>query len=263
MGPPEHATQVSVEWLKPVFREGVEASVLTSNVVISGRVALADRLVAVGELPVVYARTKRDGVREEEFSTASTTLGNPYAGIELRGRSVPFILEMGTRLPLTPEGTVVLPSVVRSPPSAVGSLADLNRFSAYLGRLVPIQLVGNYHYRPDESVVSLRLRGGPELFIPTSEYAAGGIMLTYGAQEWYHGKRLDVGLGVTGRWIPQAHVGFRESSVHQATITVRGRFGGIQPGVLVRLPVDDSHRKRISVVVGASVTVPLLSSSES
>ena len=255
-GPPEHADRVSVEWLKPVFDDEGTVSFLTSSLLVSGQVTASDRLMIVGELPVSYARTEAVNAFGETQTTSSTTVGNPYLGIELRGRSAPFFLELGGRVP-----TVDDPAFFSS---AVGTLTDLNRLGTYAVDQVPVQLIGNYHYTPSPSNVSFRLRGGPEAFFPAGENApTGEMVLTYGAQAWYHGTSLGGGLGVTGRWRTTGEdVDFREASLHQLSASLRGTVGRVRPGLLVRVPVEEVLRDVLPVIVGITMTVDLSGTGE-
>ena len=254
-GPPEHADRVSVEWLKPVFDDGGTASFLPSSLLVSGTVTASDRLMIVGELPVSYTRTEAVNAFGETQTTSSTTVGNPYLGIELRGRSAPFFLELGGRVP-----TVDDPAFFSS---VVGTLTDLNRLGTYAVDQVPVQLIGNYHYTPSSSV-SVRLRGGPEAFFPAGERApTGAMVLTYGAQAWYRGTSLGAGLGVTGRWRTTAvDADFREASLHQLSASLRYTVGRFRPGLLVRVPVEEALRGVLPVVVGITMTVDLSGTEE-
>ena len=248
--PPRHADQISVEWLKPVFDDGNEVSLLTSSLVISAQAPLTDRLMLVGELPVATARFHSlSGFRDAE--TPSTSVGNPYFGLEVRSSDAPLFLEMGFRPPTTDDPGFW--------PSAIGSLTDLNRLGAYTVNQLPFQLVGNYYYDLASSPLSARLRVGPEVFFPAGGDAPSTMVLTYGGQGWYTApnERLRVGLGLTGRWNTGRNAGFGESSLHHVTTTLQGTFGDFQPGVVVRLPLETSYRDAFNAVLGLTVTVSL------
>lgn len=249
-GPPEHTDQISVEWLKPVFEEGEGTSFWTSSVMLSGKATLSDRLMVVGELPMSHVQTQVVDVVGGERTFSSTTVGNPYLGIELRGTTMPFVLELGVHLPAVedPELTTV----------AIGALTDLNRIGAYVVDQVPIQLIGNYYYDPRSSDFSIRLRGGPETYFPAGGNASGSMILTYGAQGWYRTDILDAGLGFTGRWgVTQPNAGFRESSLHQVSAVLQKTIGRVRPGVLARIPLETEFRNAMSAVVGVTMTVSL------
>jgi hypothetical protein len=249
-GPPEHADEVSVEWLKPVLDDGGDTSFWTSSMILSGQATLSDRLLVVGELPMSHVQTQVVDDVGEEQTLSSTTVGNPYLGIELRGTTMPFVLELGAHLPVVedPEFTTV----------AIGALTDLNRIGAYVVNQVPLQLIGNYYYDPRSSNFSIRLRGGPETYLPAGGNASGSMILTYGAQGWYRTDILDAGLGFTGRWgVTQPNAGFRESSLHQVSTVLQKTFGRVRPGVLARIPLETEFRDAMSAVVGVTMTVSL------
>lgn len=244
-GPPEHASTVSLEWLKPAFDQGDDISFFTSSLVLSGQATLTDRLMIVGEVPASYVRAGDQG---------ASSVGNPFVGIELRGHDPSIFMELGIRLPVADDVDVL--------PAAIGSLIDLNRFGAYGVNVLPLQLVANYHYAPTASNVSVRVRGGSETFLPVAQDAGGAMILTYGVQGWYRGAQVEGGGGLTGRWAVGQEDGFGESSLHQATITVRGIFGRVRPGVLVRIPVDDPLNDVFTATVGVTVTVALADGAE-
>lgn len=254
--PPRHADQISVEWLKPLFDDGEEVSVLTSSLVISAQAMLTDRLMLVGELPVATARfNSLSGFRDAE--TPSTSVGNPYVGLEVRSADAPLFLEVGFRPPTTDDPGFW--------PSAIGSLTDLNRLGAYTVNQLPFQFVGNYYHDPASSPLSARLRVGPEVFFPAIGGAPATMVLTYGAQGWYTDpdEWLRVGLGLTGRWNTGRNAGFGESSLHHVTATLQGTFGDFHPGVVVRLPLEASYREAFNAVIGLTVTVSLSEGPES
>jgi hypothetical protein len=245
-----------VEWLKPVFDDGNEVSVLTSSLVISAQATLTDRLMLVGELPVATAHF--NSLPEfQDAETPSTSVGNPYFGLEVRSSDAPLFLEVGFRPPTTDDPGFW--------PSAIGSLTDLNRLGAYTVNQLPFQLVGNYYHDPASSPLSARLRVGPEVFFPTVGGAPATMVLTYGGQGWYTAldERLRAGLGLTGRWNTVRNAGFGDSSLHHVTTTLQGTFGDFQPGVVVRLPFEASYRDAFNAVIGLTVTVSLSENSES
>lgn len=228
----------------------------TSSFVISAQAMLADRGMFVGELSVAHARfTALSQSRDAE--TPSTSVGNPYFGLEVHSADAPLFMEVGVRLPTT-DNLGVWPSVI-------GSLTDLNRLGAYTVNQIPFQLVGNYYFDPAPSAFSARFRAGPEVFFPADDRAPTTMVLTYGAQGWYTApdERLRVGLGLTGRWNTGRDAGFGESSLHHLTTTLQGTFGPFHPGVVVRLPLEADCREAFTVVFGVTVTVSLFQDSES
>jgi hypothetical protein len=249
-GPPERTDQVSVEWLRPEFDDEGTVSFFTSSLFLTGRAAVSDRLSVVGELPMSYARVETENLFGDPQTISSTVVGNPYLGIEWWGRTKSFFLELGGRVP-----------AASNPPefaAAAGTLTDLNRLGAYAVDQVPVRIVGNYQYTAPSSNLSVRLRGGTETSFPTAEQATGDALLAYGAQGWYRRAPFGVGVGITGRWsLTQGDAGFRESSFHQISAALRGTFGRVQPGLLVRMPVERVLRQVLPVVVGISVSVEL------
>jgi hypothetical protein len=248
-GPPSPNSHLALEWLKPVLDERDAVSFFTSSFVLSGRAVLSDRLRLVGEIPVSHVRLDADLARSSSMS-ASTEVGNPYLGVEIYGSDPSVFVETGLRLPALNSEDLV--------PASFGAVSDLNRLGAYVVDQVPLQVLLNYHWTPSASNFALRLRGGPELFVPVADGQGGNMILTYGAQGWYTGARVRVGVGATGRLnVTQEQAAFGERTLHHVGATVQGLFASVRPGLLIRVPADAELSDVLDAVIGITVTVPL------
>jgi hypothetical protein len=84
------------------------------------------------------------------------------------------------------------------------------------------------------------------------------MILTYGAQGWYTGARVRVGVGATGRLnVTQEQAAFGERTLHNVGATVQGLFASVRPGLLIRVPADAELSDVLDAVIGITVTVPL------
>jgi len=93
---PRSDRAVHLEILKPSFDDGDVYTFTTFALFLSGRFAVGDNFVLVGELPFATVGVDVDGFDESE-----SAVGNIYLGAEFRGTDSPIFGEFGVRLPLT------------------------------------------------------------------------------------------------------------------------------------------------------------------
>lgn len=253
-GPPAFtaSSDVSLTWLKPNFGTGpeVDAGFLTSKYVLEGRAAIGDRAVLHARFPFAHARLESN-FGDDEIS--GTVAGNPYLGTEIYSTSGSVFLEAGLRLPLTPDES----SSGVSSAQFIGTRIDVDHVTAFLTESVPVQVVGNYVYAPATSDFSLRLRFGSETVVSTNETTDSELFTVYAAQGWYEADRLDVGFGLTGRWLATEDGSFGGNSFHQLGLTAIATLERVRPGVLLRVPIDDDLSTSYNYVFGLSLSVPL------
>ncbi|UCC49861.1 MAG: hypothetical protein JSV41_06820 [Gemmatimonadota bacterium] len=94
---PRSDRAVHLEILKPSFDDG-EYTFTTFALFLSGRFAVRDNFVLVGELPFATV-----GVDFDDFDESESVTGNIYLGAEFGGTDSPIFGEFGVRLPLTKE----------------------------------------------------------------------------------------------------------------------------------------------------------------
>lgn len=85
---------MSIEWLRPSLK-GVNSSFLTSVLFATGRFPLSQRLTLVGDLPFAYFNGDIERFRNIpglQTSRSSTTIGNPYVGMEIQKKRLRFLL---------------------------------------------------------------------------------------------------------------------------------------------------------------------------
>lgn len=239
---PGRSTSVWLEVLRPETDEGfaslveLEPTFASSAAFLGGRLPLTSAIGLVAEVPMAYADVE-DGELPDEIS--STTLGNPYLGVELGAADAPLWFEVGVRAPLVSDESLGTP---------LGLVTDfVNRGEAFLNDVVPVNAYANYLWRNGDGV-AVRLRGGPSVWIPTEDFvdveegdflSDPELLASYGAQLWYERPRYNLGAGLTGRAALTDEGGFDERTAHQAAASANVVFGRFVPGVQFRVPLDD------------------------
>ena len=229
---------LALEILKIRFDEG-EESFLSSTSFLTGRFSLSPKFLIVGEIPFAFYGEKSD--YWEDISEA--TLGNPYLGGEFRLSDSGFMLEFGARAPIVSENNH----------SAVlyGYLSDwIERTGAFLPDYVPLSVFVNYIYEHEKGF-ALRLRTGPEIFIPTEERGETEVFILYGAQAFYRIKKVKLGAGFSGKYlITEEDSEFENRSWHQLGFLFEIKLGQFQPAAYLRFPIDDFLTEMMDFVFG-------------
>ena len=235
----------SIEWLKPSF-DGSDVGFLTSALFLSGRVPLADNVRLTAELPVAHVSS------DSEFDDASdTAIGNPYLGIELGESTGSLWGEIGVRAPLASSDNEAV---------FVGILADFDRFEAFVPDVLSIVGQATLASR-STSGFSVRLRGGSSVLINTDKEAfedGGELYLAYSGQGWYAAGPVQIGAGVTGRMlVTEDDLSLGERSIHQGGLSLIATLGKVQPGIYVKVPLDEDLKDSLNFVAGLNLTVLL------
>ena len=234
--PGEHS--VTLEIMKPNFSGRSNFSFATSVLFLSTSIPLSDQTNIVLDLPFSHAGSSR---------SSDNTVGNPYVGIELGAQNARVYPEFGVRLPvLTSFGD-------RGSSVGVGRFSDFDRFEAFTPDIFSISGMLNYQQRVD-SGLTLRLRGGPILSIDPSGGSSEWI-LAYSAQAWYQGQQIRIGAGISGRaFLTNGDDSIGERMVDQLGFTATLISGEYQPGIHIRVPIDDNLGRLLDVVIGIQIS---------
>lgn len=232
-------------WLEVVKAEGTDGDspFLSSAWYLGGRLPLGETTALVGELPVGIAGKQEITVRGRTLTLdADAALGNPYVGLALATES-PLSWELGLRLPVAGGSSRAI---------GVGGTADpVDRLEAWVaGDFVPLVGTADYVVRSPSGLLA-RARGGSTVWIP----AGGGDMemtLQYGGQVGWEGADVRALGGLTGRFVVTGPGGLADRSLHELGGGVRLLLGRIEPGVQLRVPLDE---ELADLVFGASVAI--------
>lgn len=243
---PARPQGVSVELLKPDFNRLSDNTFFSGAYIVSGRVAATPALKIMADLPIVHY-----GVDGEGLGVSETSVGNPYFGAELAHPNGMLHGELGIRIPLDGNESALMS----------GMASDLDRREAFFGNLLSI--IGNVDYQyqvpsPALSGLTVRLRGGPNLWVYTDDMADDDVDLyaNYAAQLWYEVQRIQVGVGAIGRaLLTEGDLDFGERTAHQLEVSVLGTYRRVQPGVHFGLPFDDNDfNDVVDYVIGVSLS---------
>lgn len=227
--PRDRDLSVTLEVLKPSI-EGFDES-FSPLIALTPRVPLSSRVTFVGELP--FARFK--GTDEDLFiplTIESSTIGNPYVGIEVAAASAPIFAEIGVRLPLMSEDEFYAWSL--------GILSDASRWEAFYPEAASIQPAFNIR-EVTPAGVAYRLRMSPTVVIPTDGSGRETeLFAVYAWQIGYEGRHARIGTALSGRLLLTEDSGnLGERSANQ--LEVHADFGSwpVRPGLSVRLPLGE------------------------
>jgi hypothetical protein len=239
---------LTIEFLKPNYVDEEDLSFLTSATFLSGRFPVTRNVVFSGELPFSYVNYD---IPQGPDLGARQTFGNPYFGLEFHFRRTPLFFEVGARAPLTA-------GIEKENGEATinGGLTDfVDRAEAFATDAVPITGFVNY-ILSSRTGFSLRLRGGPSVWIASGDREESETFILYSVQAFYETGILRFAGGFSGRYLASADNGdFGERSFHQLTFGLDIILGMFRPGVTIRIPLDDEYKDMISTVFGISLGI--------
>ena len=245
---PYEPNQIGLELLQPALdtEPNEELSFLTGAGAVWGSYLLNDRTTLTAAVPFAHYRAEIGN--DNPVSQSTSVLGNPYVGLGFSSTRVPFLVELGTRLPVVSE---------RNAATFAGRATDLDHSEIFSPHLFSTQLLLNPRWELSRTA-SVRLRGGPLVTIPTQDNSdTTELFARYSAQSWVEGDRYIVGLGVTGRTLVTEGGGFDNRTTHQAGGTLIFNFPSVQPGVLLRVPINGPESDAVGLIVGVTLTASL------
>lgn len=246
---PYEPNQLALEVLQPSLDTppGEDLSVLTGAATLWGSYLLTDRTTLVAGLPT--ARYASEIAGDAPTSIEETQIGNPYVGVGVSSTRVPLLVELGVRLPLAPDRTAA---------ARAGTGADLAHRETFAPDLLSAQAILNARWDLTR-IAGFRFRSGPLLTVPTqTDRGTTELFVRYGLQGWYEGDRYILGAGVTGRALVTERGGaFADRTTHQASGTLILNLSTVQPGVLLRVPLNGPGSDAVNLVVGLTLSVTL------
>jgi len=242
-----HNKTISYEFLKPDFKNLEGTTFLTSAMFLSGRFATSNAVTMVAEIPFVnYGRDSETG---ESFSESA--FGNPYLGLEFHTYKSRFFGEIGFRLPVVLQDDNQTALIF-------GTYTDfVDRVEAFIPEIVPFNVLINYN-SISELNFGLRIRGGFIGWIPSGARDESEWFLVYGIQGGYQTEQVNILLGINGRiWLSSDNLEFSETTSNQFVVTTDVSLGQFQPGLILKIPLDDKLHDIVKLVFGVSLAVNL------
>lgn len=228
---------ISLELMKPVYEIG-DQTLMTSVGFLDARVHIAESVHLVAEVPLSIYDSQR-------YSYNSTTIGNPYAGLELGGLNSIGRVEVGVRLPLTDSneyGAILN-----------GTVADLSRIGAFAPNIYMFQAIADLR-TPPLGGMYLRLRAGPQITFETGG-GGGDLLGNYALIAGYEGKAVRFGAGIAGlAVIPMYEMDLGDATIHQLQINANFGSGRFRPGVFGSIWLDEDMQADIPLVLGFTLS---------
>lgn len=216
---PYEPNQLTVETIVP--DAATDGDFPSGATFITGTASLSDNVELTAELPLARYQPSVDG------AGTTTALGNPFVGLGLSSTTVPFLLELGARIPAAPSNRA----------ARIGGTADVGRTPAFgpdefsLASLVNGRLeISRYS--------TARFRSGFEFSSRPSPSGPDRIQtwrLRYDVQLWREGDRFLTGFSFTG----QTRLSQAGTNRHHASLSVMPNWNLIQPGILAGASLDD------------------------
>jgi hypothetical protein len=242
------------EWGGYYWREWGELSSVTFF--LTSRFEVSKGLILTAELPYTrahysYGYSYHDsywGDYENSEESSDAALGNPYLGVETRGKSSITFFEFGVRIPTLGEkdhGT-----------GGLGWFADLDRLEAFTSECITIQSAGNLSLRSQEGLVG-RARVGPYYWIYIGDCCGDRteLLLHYSAQVGYEPRSFAVLAGFSGVVVltEDSFLEYDDISINQLGFQGNVSLGRFRPGVHFSIPLDNELREIYSSVWGLSL----------
>jgi hypothetical protein len=244
------AMQVNFTWsgMVNLGSGGVKQDFGSTALFLTGRAPVWSGTALVMELPVSYGSFTADNGLGYRETISDFGIGNPYVGVEGGQRGSPVFGELGVRLPVMSERKVAS--------ALVGLFSDLDRMDAFLPDIVTVSAFMNVRAGGNAGF-RFRLRAGPMAWFATKSFVLEHPELygAYAVQAGYAFRLVEVFGGVTGRAILTESVENRFTD--QAVLAVHLNLGRVEPGLSLRVPLDNGRNDLISSTVGVSVRVAM------
>jgi hypothetical protein len=238
---------LSLEYFSPSFKsDGLFSRIKGTTVFLTGRFNLSNVIAGVLELP--YANGSYEAAMYS-VSGSSSSLGNPYVGLEYYSQSAPFFGEFGIRLPVFNKNEMLA--------GLTGIYSDLDRWEAFIPEAFTVSTYGNFAAR-SESGVYTRLRVGPSFWISTkSSGDASEALLGYSARVGYASESFDLAMIGFGKMILTEGGEVNKRTYHQLAFSLGLNIGIVRPDIQYRIVLDEYLKHVVSNIIGVSLNVAL------
>lgn len=234
---PYEPNQFAVEALVPDVAE--EAGTGSGATFITATVSLSDNVELAAELPIARYQSS-SGTR------STTAIGNPFVGLGLSSTTIPFLLQLGLRVPTAQSNDA----------TSIGTASDIGRISPFEPEAIAVSSLLNGRIELGR-YSTVRLRTGIEYgsrasASPTNEDRIQSWRLQYDGQVWREGDRFITGFTLTG----QALLSSPGTTRHHAALSLMPNWNIVQPGLLVGTSLNTLFRQgELSPFAGVTLSV--------
>lgn len=218
----------ALELVRPSFG-GEGFQIISGLANFTARLPAGDHRMIVIEVPLAH------GSLDREFAnSASTTLGNPYVGIEIGNDTNSAVAVLGARIPIGQEwGDDDFAT-------GLGIVSDMNRMPAFLTEYLTLDVGGRGRIQAEESPMRGGILGTVSGMIPTADNGDFEVLVNGGVHLGYYEPRWWLSTGVSGIWLAsEPDADFSDVSTFEIGFTGGLDRGSLRPMVNVRVPLDE------------------------
>jgi hypothetical protein len=225
---------------QPRFFENYENNGAT--LFLSAHAELKSGVRVHADVPFAFSKEKQLGV-----SQTSSTIGNPYLGIELQRQWL--TVDLGARAPLASKDEVA---------AALGMITDLDRMEAFIPDMAAVTAVARAEV-VSASGFGVAGFGGPDLLLYTGAETdvENELLVIYGVEVSYRSNIVHTGARLSARMITTEPGSFNERSVHQLGLFANVGHGVVRPTLQFRIPIDNDLRDQAKWSGGVGLQIEL------
>lgn len=215
-------------------------------VYLSGRYVISKSFALVGDFPFANG-----SIDDSIFYTdqGGLKIGNPYLGAEYNIPKSPIMVELGLRLPFTPD--------TFAEASLAGILSDIDRSEAFIKDIVPVYAAVNYK-TVSESNILLKARAGIDVWFNTKKAGFENqpeLKADYTLQVGYLHQYVNFLFGLSGRYDMVSGPKLpKKENIIQYGLLVTFPYKNIRPAFSIKVPGSDNLGKVLNYVLGLNFT---------
>lgn len=237
--------EFSLELMRPMLAED-ELTTTSLSLFAAGKFAVRENVAVAFDLPFVRAR------QDITDAQSSSSIGNPYVGVEWGLPQYSLHLTGGARLPAAKF------EFDRLLGQSFGILSTVDRMEAFMPETASLLTSAHVTRSLAPAIhVAARLGLNMALYTETEDGDDSSDLFTlYGAQGWYETGAVRVGGGFLGRLLltGEAETSFSDNSLHEAGLWLDYAVGPTRTGINLRMPLDDQMSDIMDFTVGLIVS---------
>jgi hypothetical protein len=188
---------------------------------------------------------------------SSFKLANPYVGLDWRNGEKSF-LELGLVLPAIDQASFA--DLAGPGAIAISFLTNLDRPEYFIPDFLSVRALQNLVIENDDQTVQARLRIGPVLAINTGDSGFSDdteLLSNIDAFVWYVDDRFEIGGGFTNDFVLTDEGSAADRSQSTVGAAAFFTFDQIEPGLSLRVPLDEDASELLNYTFGLTARIPL------